>query len=89
VLQVLKKSHCTYHPFFSKVWTLFLKKCVNLLQEVFYPGSSLLAGQGAAGKGINDLNSGTTHTRTSPANLNESILGGDDTLFYLHSTENV
>jgi hypothetical protein len=53
-----------HHPPFSKVWTLFLKKCVNLQQEVFYPGSGLLAYQGAD-KGIpindiNDLNLGTS-----------------------------
>jgi hypothetical protein len=53
VAGVLKNQmHCTHHAPFSKVWSLFLKECVKLLQEVFYPGSRLLADERVAGKGI-------------------------------------
>jgi hypothetical protein len=48
------------------VLPLFLKKYVNLLQEVLYPGGGLLTDQGIASKcipisGINGLNSGMAH----------------------------
>jgi hypothetical protein len=48
---------------------LFLKRCVNLLQGVFYPDSGLLADQGVAGKGIpiggiDGLTSGTSTAHT-------------------------
>jgi hypothetical protein len=76
-----KNSKCIAHTSstFSIVFTLFLKKCVNLLQEVYYPGSGLLADQGLADKSnpIGGLNSGTTHTHRPPANLHESVLDGD------------
>jgi hypothetical protein len=87
---------CIIHLFLKSGF--FLKKCVNLLQGVFYPGSSLQADQGVADKGIPSTTSTPQghqwhqwlqlmyDTHTSPANLHESILGSD-TLFYLHPTK--